>query len=68
VKQSSRLNSKQIGAVAGIWKRLTFYSASVIARVKRLRRIKITSGVEGDDIWIAIAWVGQLAKLIRLII
>lgn len=33
-----------------------------------MRRIKITSGVEGDDIWIAVAWSQYIAWLIYFVI
>ena len=48
VNLNSLLSSRRTGAAADIWKRLSFYSASGIARIKRLRRTRITSGVEGD--------------------
>jgi len=42
------LNLKRTGAVADIWKRSSFYSASVSAKIRRLRRVEITKDVEGD--------------------
>ena len=48
VNQSWLLNLKQTGAVAGIWKGSSFYSALMSAKVKRLRRVEITKDVEVD--------------------
>ena len=46
VNQSWLLNLRQTGVVAGIWKGLSFYNASMSAKIKRLRRVEITKDVE----------------------
>jgi hypothetical protein len=48
VNQSWLLNLRQTGVVVGIWKGSSFYSASMSAKIKRLRRVEIRKDVELD--------------------